>query len=500
MKTERDPQLEASQEQDKDTDFSAFLQAYDCLFHAYENDERYEDVPCKYRHPVGYLCSQIAVSLRGQGVNDARPTDATNNGIANLILSHAVRLDKVFRWSENNTFVYRNDGEWVHGNLGDLVNIVSATNRLSLAGDAYWYGKAPNEIATIIYKEMCENEDYKYTSEEKNEATEMAEIAPDSKPWELEADCLNPFAEASSLLFFGQIGGRNALCTNSLVVVKARQKSGKSYAILLIIRTLLMGTPFDTLVPMLKPRLVMIFDAEMAEVDLCKRYKPIYTAMNEDDWGRLQVYSLLKVPRTERLEYVRAKVDKYNPDIIVFDTITELAGSGDYNNAQEASAMGEELKKLFAERLVFAVIHKNKGDENAKGAIGAICENLCSESYKMEADKGVFSLNLDFARFASNVDAEPLSFSLSDSGEIISCAEIEAENEARLKEGFIHNFVRIFSDDEELQYSELVCRIMEREGLEDSAAKKKISKAHKAGSLLKRKGYGKNTFYKIAPI
>ena len=484
---------------DKDTEISRFLQVYDDLFHQYKDDERFGDVPVKYKNPVIYLHENLRHSIRGIGEGDARPTENICNTLAEFILNWAVRIEHcgLFQWADGGIFVYRNSGKWEHGTINDLANIVGATARALLFGGAYLYGKAPNMIAQTIYKEMSLNEDYKYIAEEKDEATQVAEIPENCKPWELEADCLNPFAEASSLLFFGQIGGRNALCTNSLVVVKARQKSGKSYAILLIIRTLLTGVPFDTLTPLIKPRLVMVFDLEMAEVDLSKRYKPIYNSIGEEDWGRLQVYSLLCVPRTERLEYVRAKVAKYNPDIIVFDTITELTGTGDYNNATEAATLGEELKKLFAERLVFAVIHQNKGDENAKGAIGAIAENLCSESYKMIPDKGVFSLTLDFARFASNVDAEPLCFSISDGGEIMSSAAIAAENEARLKEGFIRNFEHLFADDEEIQYSELVSRIKNVEGLQDRAAQDKIKNAYKVGSLVKEKRK-KYAYYRIA--
>ena len=498
MNKEKAPEEALIEKQNKDSDFSQFLQAYDHLFHD-TNEEFFEDVPPQYRQPVAWLCEHLQRSIRGIGEGDARPTDDVCNTLAEFMLNWAVRGKgfAIFKWDAGNAFIYRNGGEWVRGTIDDLANIASEIARRLFFGCAYLYGKAPNIVASTIYNKMCIHPQYKYIAEDADEATQVAEIPENGKPWEVEADCLNPFAEASSLEFYGTIGGRNALCTNSLVVVKARQKSGKSYSILLIIRTLLMGTPFDTLVPMVKPHLCIVFDMEMAEVDLAKRYKPIYTEIGENNWGRLQVYSLLKVPRTERLEYVRAKVDKYNPDIIVFDTITELAGSGDYNNATEASTLGEELKKLFAERLVFVVIHQNKGDENAKGAIGAICENLCSESYLMKPDKGVFSLNLDFARFASNVDAAPLCFSLADDGCIIDCTAIAAENEARLKDGFTRNFEHLFGDDKEMQYTDLVSRIKNVEGLQDRAAQDKIKNAYKVGSLVKEKRK-KYAYYRIA--
>lgn len=484
----------------KDTQKKPYLQTLQEMFVEHSQDENLEYVPARYKFAVWYLNEHLQWSLQGIGIEDARPTEQTCNTLAKFILNYGVRMKEIpiLRWSSNNSIYYHDGEDMQQGNITDLAHIVGDVAEVLGAGRTYQLGKATRMIADIIYNKMCANEAYKYAPEV--EATEAEEVAPNAPAWEIDTDALNPFAEASETLFFATIDGRNALCANSLVVVKARQKSGKSYSILVIIRTLLTGLQFDTLKPQMQPRLVMVFDAEMAEVDLCKRYKPIYTAISEENWGRLQVYSLLCVPRDERWAYIQTKVAKYNPDIVIIDTITEIGGT-DYNSAAEAATMGENLKQLFAQRLVFAVIHQNKAkdDTNAKGALGAICENLCSEAYIMKPDKGVFSMELDFARFVSNVDAAPLQFSIADNGEIMDCTEIAAQNEAKLREDFRMNFEHLFGGDAELQYSDLVCRIKEKEGLLERAAQTKISTAHKAGSLIKEKRK-KNTYYRLAPF
>ena len=483
----------------KDTQKKPYLQTLQEMFVEHSQDENLEYVPARYKFAVWYLNEHLQWSLQGIGIEDARPTEQTCNTLAKFILNYGVRMKEIpiLRWSSNNSIYYHDGEDMQQGNITDLAHIVGDVAEVLGAGRTYQLGKATRMIADIIYNKMCANEAYKYAPEV--EATETEEVASNTPAWETDTDCLNPFAEAAETLFFATIDGRNALCANSLVVVKARQKCGKSYAILVIIRTLLTEVQFDTLQPLIKPRLVMVFDAEMAEVDLSKRYKPIYTAIGEENWGRLQVYSLLCIQREERWAYIQSKVQKYNPDIVVLDTITEVGGT-DYNSASEASAMGEELKKLFAERLVFAVIHQNKSkeDTNAKGALGAICENLCSEAYIMKPDKGVFSMELDFARFVSNVDAAPLQFSIADNGEIMDCTEIAAQNEAKLREELKFDFVQIFGQDAELQCKDLVSRVEQKYGCCTRTANDKITAAYKAGSVTKRNGEGRSVYYQIA--
>lgn len=328
---------------------------------------------------------------------------------------------------------------------------------------------------------------------------EVEKIDENTPAWEYEKDCLNPFKELPPIMVWATIGKRKAFCKTSAVVIKARQKKGKSYSTLAVIKTLINFQQFDSLVPLEKPRLCMVFDMEMAEVDLQTRCRPIYLEIGEENWSRLQFYSMLRVPKKERWEFIMSKVERYNPDIVVLDTVTELCE--DYNSSTEAASFGEDLRKLYANRLVFCVIHQNKqqGDTNAKGALGSYVENLCSECYSMSAENGIFSFNLEFARFTSNVDAEPLRFALNDNGEIISCDDIVRNHEARQREDFRMNFEHLFGDDAEVQSSELVSRIVEMEGLQERAAKTKISNAYAAGSLIKNRN-GKYVYYRLAPF
>lgn len=327
----------------------------------------------------------------------------------------------------------------------------------------------------------------------------QSNITDKSLLWEHDMTVLNPFKEIPPIRTWATIGDRKAFGVNSIVVINAKQKEGKSYSILAIIKALITFKQFGTLKPLAIPRRILIFDLEMAEVDLQTRIKPIYNAIGKENWCILSIISMVKIPLQERLKMILDKTEIYNPDIIVIDTVTELLN--DYNSSEEAMTLGNELKRLMADRTVFLVIHQNKSkeDTNSKGHIGTLVENYCSECYNMKNDKGVFSLNLKFSRFASNVDAEPFKFTLSDQGEIITCEEVERINNEKAKEENRLIFELIFGDEVELCRETLINRVMANIGCKERIASDKIADAVASGSLIKNKR-GRNVFYKITPF
>lgn len=474
MKKEKAPEEALIEKQNKDSDFSQFLQAYDNLFHAYENDERYEDVPCKYRHPVGYLCDNIAVSLRGQGMEDKRPTDATNNGIADIILSHAVRLDKVFRWSENNTFVYRNNGEWVHGNLGDLVNIVSATNRLSLAGDAYWYGKAPNEIATIIYKEMCENEDYKYTSEEKDEAeTEVADW--DNEPLFVAEEGVEPTATLA------KIGDTPVFPTTGINAQIGKQKTGKTTFCWASSLALINGEPFGGFAPVRHVERILFVDTEQSLNTISQRLRTFRKQLKRPK--AFQVLSVKYLPIQDRMTEIERVAQKYKTDIIYIDGIVDLVAN--FNEVEPCKELFERLGKLATDRLVVCLLHENKMTDLARGHLGSFLMQKAEESWRVKRENGLFKVSLFESRHADTTDVEPIVFGLDREGYLADRGTMIDEAADKEKQAFYGNLQRIYMDETELRHKDIVFRLKECDKLEKSAANNKIARAVALGILKK---------------
>lgn len=336
-------------------------------------------------------------------------------------------------------------------------------------------------------------------SEDAQSQAEMQKIDENTILYQIDNRFLNPEKELPPINTWGKIGDRPALTRTGIILINAKPKQGKSFSVYALLSVLICGVKFDSLQPLSVPSRCIVFDTEMAEIDLQTRIKPLYQMIGEENRAKFQVCSLLSTQKSERLNVIMDIVGKYNPPIIAIDQVADLLN--DFNNSVEAVDLFERLKVLMAERTVFLIIHQNKAkdDTNSKGHAGTLAEQNCSEYYTIKRQDGIFELTLKTARFASSDDATPFRFSLSDKGEIISCDDIAHENEKRRREGFCQNFKHLFGEDKELSYSNLVQRIIDVEGLLERAAKTKIKTALDAGSLFNKRR-GKNTFYRLTPF
>lgn len=359
------------------------------------------------------------------------------------------------------------------------------------------------EAAIIQCKGSAFSEDmqrlWHQITEDAQSQAETQKIDENTILYQVDKRFLNPEKELPHVKTWARIGDRPALTANGIVLINAKPKMGKSYSVYALLSALICGVKFDSLHPLAVPSRCIVFDTEMAEIDLQTRIKPLYQKIGDANRAKFQVCSLLNTPKPERLNVITDIIEKYNPPIIAIDQVADLLD--DFNNSVEAIALFERLKVLMAERTVFLIIHQNKGkdDTNSKGHAGTLAEQDASEVYSIKRENGIFELTLRMARFASSDDATPFRFSLSDKGEIISCDDIARSNEKRKREGFCQNFEHLFGEDEELSYSDLVQRIIDVEGLLERAAKTKIKTAHDAGSLIKEKR-GKSAFYRLTPF
>lgn len=335
--------------------------------------------------------------------------------------------------------------------------------------------------------------------EDAQSQVEMQKIDENTILYQIDGRFLNPEKELPHIKTWARIGDRPALTTNGIILINAKPKMGKSYSVYALLSAMICGVKFDSLQPLAVPSRCIVFDTEMAEIDLQTRIKPLYQMIGKENLAKFQVCSLLSTPKSERLNVITDIVEKYNPPIIAIDQVADLLD--DFNSSVEAIALFEQLKVLMAERTVFLIIHQNKGkdDTNSKGHAGTLAEQDASEVYSIKRENGIFELSLRMSRFASSDNATPFRFSLSDKGGIISCDDIARKNEKQRREGFCQNFEHLFGEDEELSYSDLVQRIIDVEGLLERAAKTKIKTAHDAGSLIKEKR-GKNAFYRLTPF
>lgn len=315
---------------------------------------------------------------------------------------------------------------------------------------------------------------------------EPKKIDSDTILYKVDKRFLDPEKPLPEVRTWAKIGGRLSFQKEGIVLLNAKPKQGKSYAVYAILQTLIKKETFDTLEPQECPSRCIVFDTEMSEIDLQTRIRPLYKKIGSANAAKFQVCSLLSVPKAERLTLIEDIVRTYEPQIIAIDQVADLMD--DFNSSSEAVSVFERLKVLMAKRTVFLVIHQNKAkdDTNSKGHAGTLAEQDANEVYSIKKEKGVFELSLRMSRFASSDDAEPFRFSLSD-GEIVSADEVSKRNAETERKELRQELSFLFGAENELPRSTLVEKIIRAKGVMERKAADMINEAVKMEILSKKK-------------
>lgn len=321
---------------------------------------------------------------------------------------------------------------------------------------------------------------------------------PDKRPfWELDERFLNPFAEVEDIMTWCKIGDRPALEKSGITTISSVPKQGKSASMYALLMHLISGKPFGNMTPVGEPpRMAIIFDTEMSKNDLIRRYRLIIKTIGEKDAMRLRIVPLKSYPKTERMEIIRDMCDRYNPEIVVFDTISRLVSN--FNDAQENIEFGELILPLSEGRTIIALNHLTFQTEKQKGHLGSIMEELAVENYGVKKESGVINLTIKNARNSDTEDPTPFQFLLTQEGGMIDATAKMAELEAQKVSQWNANFNLLWADvdAEEMSNKDLVKLIMEREGLGERDAQTKIANGYKLG-VLKKERRGQCVMYSL---
>lgn len=315
---------------------------------------------------------------------------------------------------------------------------------------------------------------------------------PTLKPiWELDEDFINPYKDLPPVQCWCEMGNRKALPKEGIITFSAKQKRGKSLSTYAIALPLLSGKDFGTIHPIGdRPNLVMVFDMEMAEPTLINRVRKQVESIGE--YGRrFAVCNLKSKSIEERLATIQSKVEIYNPEIVIIDQAGKLVRN--INNIDETNQITDFLDKLSIGRSVICVMHENKAkdDSNMRGHIGSFLSFANVEAYTVDRKNGIFEVTYKEGRDTDADGAATLQFTLDPEGRIIDGSEISKKAYDEERSHWLNNFINLFGEDELLQSKEIVARIMQREGLEERAAKNKMTKAkelnviRKTGTLLR---------------
>ncbi len=302
--------------------------------------------------------------------------------------------------------------------------------------------------------------------------------------WETDPDFLNPYKELPPLQTWARIGDRPALPKEGIITFSAKQKKGKSLSTYAIAIPLLSGNVFDTLTPIDRPNLVLVFDMEMSETTLINRVQSQIRTIGE--YGtRFVVCPLKGKSIEERIEIITAKVERYNPQVCIIDQGAKLVK--DINGTAETNTVTDMLDKLSIGRSVWVVMHENKNNEdtNMRGHLGSYLSFAAVEAYTVDRKDGVFTITYKEGRDTDSENATPIRFALDADGKIIDAAAIFRAAKDKEADGWRNNFERIFGDDEKLQSGEIITRLMTQDKLERRAANTKLSKAKEMGIVRK---------------
>lgn len=205
--------------------------------------------------------------------------------------------------------------------------------------------------------------------------------------------------------------GAGAFPLGDIQAIKAKSKSGKTYAAS-IIAAVILGGDFGTLKAGVEAAKVLFFDTEQNKLNTAKVMRRIHSLLGWEDTentDRLHVYSLRRMDLAVRCEHIAAKVQAYKPTAVIIDGIADLMLN--FNDVEESSRLIDWLMKLSAANncAVIAVLHENKSKEDSgmKGHLGTLLLQKSSDVFQCGKANGVFTVTETDSR---NLPIEDFSF------------------------------------------------------------------------------------------
>lgn len=210
-----------------------------------------------------------------------------------------------------------------------------------------------------------------------------------------------------------KIGEIGTLPRGDIQAIKAKSKSGKTFAAS-ILAAVIMGATFGDLSPVEENANVLIFDTEQSRPNAINVLRRIYRLLGwgeQQPNGRIHFYALRKMDMAARRDFIAERTKLYNPTAIIIDGIADLMRN--FNDVEESAALIDWLMKLSADNncAVLCVLHENKSkdDNGMKGHLGTLLLQKSSDVFQCSRASGVFTVSNCDSR---NVPTPDFSFSL----------------------------------------------------------------------------------------
>lgn len=228
---------------------------------------------------------------------------------------------------------------------------------------------------------------------------------------------------------------------------------------------------------------VVYIDTEQSKAHVHKIARRILRSIGlptDRNHDKLIVAALRELTPDQRKEVASEILRRYKPDLLIIDGVADLCN--DPNDLHESEALTCELMRWSSEydNHILCVLHSNPGGEKARGHLGSALLRKAETVMLVKADGATsvvspqYCRNEPFSEFAFQIDAAGL-------------PEPCGLPAPQLKEDV---FAEVMERGKAYSHSELADLIRERLNVKESGAKMKISRAVKAGNIVKNQAGG----------
>lgn len=223
---------------------------------------------------------------------------------------------------------------------------------------------------------------------------------------------------------------------------------------------------------------VVYIDTEQSKAHVHKIARRILRSIGlptDRNHDKLIIAALRELTPDQRKEVTSEILRRYKPDLLILDGVADLCN--DPNDLHESEALTCELMRWSSEydNHILCVLHSNPGGEKARGHLGSALLRKAETVMLVKADSATSVVSPQYCR---NEPFSEFAFQINAAGLPEPCGLPAPQPKEDV-------FAEVMESGKVYSHSELAELIRERLNVKESGAKMKISRAVKAGNIIK---------------
>lgn len=282
---------------------------------------------------------------------------------------------------------------------------------------------------------------------------------------ESEIDLLSPLVEAPVIL---RIDGLPILTYSNFLVLIGKAKSRKTFFSMVLIAAMVTNrTVYNVSSSLLQSsRTVLFIDTEQSNFHVqlfCKRVAKLANLSEIELKANFRAFALRQHPTAQRFEAVRYLVENTdNLGCVVVDGLRDLIT--DINSQEQAVAIIDFLMSWTMQKNIglITILHQNKNDLNARGAVGTEGINKAEATISITKDTKNKEVSIVSSEYSRNKEFEDFAFLINSDGIPEVCEMPASDSKKKIVEPIeifderhIEILQRVFKGIPSLGYSEL---------------------------------------------